>query len=301
MKLFKYGISVALWVLVSVSFSKIETNIDQDISLMQEVVITLEDFENPDNGWYATTREIDLRRLRNGGYDEVEGTKVPGQAWLKVVKGYPLAMPRRKGEKYENCLGLVVKFPYPGKNFVYLIAPGKYIDPKSPNSVKLGETDVDNRFKTSPGYPAQPKYRFKHNGKYIYGIPLIGLAKAVSIWVHARGFDYSLEGWFMDWRGGLYKLDFGSLNYVGWRPHAVRIPSYIPQAIDSWPQNKYIRFIRFVIRSSTTALANEDVYFYFDEFRLLTDIYRAHFDGEELEMFSPGKMKGTMPSEERAK
>jgi len=298
----RFGFVIALWIITtSVSFSKIVTNIEQDVSNMQDIVITLEDFESSDGGWYATTREIDLRMLRNGNYDEVEGTKVPGQAWVKVVKGYPLAMPRQKGKKYDNCLGLKAKFPYPGKNFVYLIAPGKYIDSKEPYIVKLGEKEIDNRFKTSPGYPSQKKYRFKYKGEYIYGIPLIGLARAVSVWVQARGFDYNLEGWFIDWRGGLYKINFGSLNYVGWRPFIVRIPTHIPQAIDSWPQNKYIRFVRFVIRSSTTELPNENVYFYFDELRLLTSIYKAHFDGEELEMFSPNNGKANSPAEERAK
>ena len=58
-------------------------------------------------------------------------------------------------------------------------------------------------------------------------------------------------------------------------------PVTAPQAVDSYPQTKFLRIERFVLRASPNAEI-ADVYVFFDQLKILTDDYEVNFDGQEL-------------------
>jgi hypothetical protein len=83
----------------------------------------------------------------------------------------------------------------------------------------------------------------------------------------------------------------GSLNFVGWRPMKVAIPVNVPQEIQSYPQTRVTKIVRFVIRSTPDA-GIEDVYMFFDQLKVLTDVFEVNFDGQNLhKVFEGGATK----------
>lgn len=142
-------------------------------------------------------------------------------------------------------------------------------------------------------------YQFKYPGdNSVHVIPaepirLPGKARGLSLWVHGRGNSYNLECWVKDYNGNVHILKFGSINYVGWRPLTVEIPAYIPQVIESYPQTKILTLERFVLRSEAMTTL-EEVYVFFDQLKVLTDVYEVNFDGQELDKaFKDGKTNST--------
>lgn len=178
---------------------------------------------------------------------------------VKIVKGRPqnLAFDRANN----NSLGLRFQFVYPGYNVVTLLPPAS-------KKVRryAGQLDENNK----PKYYETP------------GIELPGKVKAISVWVLGRGNNYTLEGWIEDWKGDTHILNFGSLDFIGWRPLTVKIPENIPQDITSYPATKTLVFKRFVIRS-TKHTTTEKVVLFFDTLKVLTDMYDLFFDGADMD------------------
>jgi hypothetical protein len=141
-------------------------------------------------------------------------------------------------------------------------------------------------------------YRFKYPGhNSVHVIPpkpirLPGRSQGISMWVHGRGKNYFLEAWVKDYKGNVHILKFGSVNFVGWKPVRVDIPSFIPQIIESYPQTKTLVIERFVLRSDPTE-DTEDVFFFFDQLKVLTETFEVNFDGMELDKaFKKGGSSG---------
>ncbi len=127
-------------------------------------------------------------------------------------------------------------------------------------------------------------------------IQMPGRAKGISIWVHGRGNDYYLQAWVKDWTGETHILNFGSMNFVGWRPMKAFIPPYVPQSADSYPQTKVLKITRFAVLSGPEAPV-EDVYVFFDQLKILTDTFEINFDGQELhKAFDGGQSKSSSSS-----
>jgi len=116
----------------------------------------------------------------------------------------------------------------------------------------------------------------------VHPIQFPGRVKGMSVWVHARGKDYTLEAIVTDFKGNSHVIKFGSLNFVGWKPMKAKIPDFIPQSTDSYPQTRTLRLERFVVRSSPNEGVDE-VFFFFDQLKVLTESFEVNFDGSDLD------------------
>ncbi|HPB81294.1 MAG TPA: flagellar filament outer layer protein FlaA [Spirochaetota bacterium] len=246
------------------AFSRLITNVPPDISAEQLKAFVVEDFEDEgqigqENGWKLSSVPSEIK-------DESKKSRNPIEVLeQKIIPGVPgdmnpeeytplekkLGIKNDQVNRVQKVFGVHFRFKYPGDNSVHIEPP------VSPELSKLDRKQASR------------------------GIALPGRAKALSMWVHGRGNDYNLECWIKDYQGRVHILKFGSINFVGWRPVKTFIPVNIPQAVDSYPQTKYLRIERFVLRASPNA-GIEDVYVFFDQLKLLTDDYEVNFDGQEL-------------------
>lgn len=169
--------------------------------------------------------------------------------------------------KQTKCQGLRFKFAFPGTNYVV-------IEPTQDRDVPTGFLDDNNK-------PRMKKIR---------GLELPGRVEYVSVWVLGRGNEYNLEGWIEDWQGNTHIYQFGSLDFIGWRPLTIRIPNNVPQDVASFPQTKNLTFKKFIIRAQKEA-SLEEVVLFFDHLKILTDIYDLYFDGADIDFDAEDKKK----------
>ncbi|HOP30356.1 MAG TPA: flagellar filament outer layer protein FlaA [Spirochaetota bacterium] len=264
-------------------YSRIETNVPADLSGEETRAIVIEDFEASkiagsveEDGWYLTSNPKVYTKAKD---EETLKKKNPVMALdLKYVDGGPNDMKVEDafsitglGKEKKKILGLKFRFRYPGSNVVTIEAP-KEVDWKERNPVVTYDQalrqDVQER-----------------------GLQIPGRAKAISLWVHGRGFPYTLELWIKDFRGDVHILEKQSINFVGWRPMIFDIPQNIPQSTDSYPVTRTSKLVRLVIRevtsvsgehSRTSSRNASDVYVFFDQIKVLTDTYEVFFDGQDM-------------------
>jgi hypothetical protein len=131
-------------------------------------------------------------------------------------------------------------------------------------------------------------FKFKYPGYNKVSIippkPILmpGRSRALSVWVHGRGQDYTLEAIVMDYKGQYHIIKFGSVNFVGWQPLKADIPAFIPQDTDSYPQTRVLYFVKFIMKSTPHA-STDNTFFFFDQVKVLSETYEVNFDGEGLE------------------
>lgn len=120
------------------------------------------------------------------------------------------------------------------------------------------------------------------NEKGVYtGISITGDVKFIDLWVWGSNYDYNLEVHLLDSRGFPHVLSLGSLKYSGWKNLKVEIPSYIPQSRTYLPLLQELSLMKFVIW--TTPEENvADFFVYFDQIKVLTDVFIARFDGDQF-------------------
>ncbi|HNX24626.1 MAG TPA: flagellar filament outer layer protein FlaA [Spirochaetota bacterium] len=262
--------------------SKIITNVPADVSGEETKALVVEDFENlkivekvDDDGWFVSSNPKEYTK----GDDETKKKKNPVMALkLKAVDSGPNDMkveeaysPTGLGKEKKKTLGVHFRFRYPGNNSVSLEPPME-IDWKDRTPVLTYDQalrkDVAER-----------------------GIQLPGRAKAVSMWVHARGFPYTMEVWVKDFKGDVHILEKQSINFVGWRPMTFEIPENMPQSSDTYPVTRVSKLVRIVLRevsnvtgeySGNSTRNSSDVYVFFDQIKVLTDTYEVYFDGQDL-------------------
>lgn len=254
--------------------SKIETNVPSDISGEELKAVVIEDFEvatvGGETGWQVLSEP---KQYNAGSNDEKAKLKNPVPLLeMKLVNGSPNDMAVEEwsltdlGKKKDKCLGLRFKFRYPGHNSIHIIPP----------------KEMDWRSK-KPVYRYNPSTR---KDEQEVGLQLPGKAKGISLWIHARGKPYSLEVWVKDYMGDTHVFKFGSVNYVGWRPLKIYIPSNVPMETESYPQIRVSRITRFVLRvepGSSSEAMTEESYFFIDQIKTLTDTFEVNFDGRDLE------------------
>ena len=243
-----YGIAACMTLLIGgLLQAKLKTLQGEDTDAMQLKSITVEGFEK--EVWTVEAHPP-------APQSTVEAKLIPdGTSDTKRCVPKNLAFDKDK----KKCLGLRFNFVFPGENYVSLVPTTEILKP-------TGQLNDKNE-------PVIDKST---------GIKLPGKVKAISIWVLGRGNEYNLEGWVEDWKGDTHIYDFGSLDFIGWRPLTVEIPVSVPQDVDSFPQTKSLVFKRFVIRTASNA-SKEKVVLFFDELKILSDVFDLFFDGAEID------------------
>jgi hypothetical protein len=263
--------------------SKIVTNVQADVSGSELKAIVIEDFENADmsdKGWKLesvpkvfTKAETEQKLKMKNPVTKLEAKLIGGGPNDMNPEEWSLT---EQGKKKEKILGVAFRFRYPGPNEVSILPP----------------LEVDWKDKT-PKLTYNPSTGQDEQER---GLELPGQAKGISLWVHGRGHPYSLEVWVKDYRGATHILKFGSVNFVGWRPMKVEIPISVPQTFESFPQTRVTKITRFVLRADPSAPREElmeTTYFFFDQIKVLTDVYEVNFDGNDLhKVFEGGAKSG---------
>ena len=248
----------------------------RDASSKGLIPLVIEDFEEAvvaasleEDGWLVRTNprpynsEETEKKLR-------QRNPVPALE-LKMLEGSPRDLevepwsPTGLGLQKEKIMGVYFRFRYPGFNSIHFVPP-KEVDWRTrepflrPNAV--GELNHER------------------------GLQLPGRPKALSIWVQGRGHDYNLEVWVTDHTGGVHVLHLGSINFIGWRPMIVNIPITVPIPPKALPQVNIIRLTELVLRSRTDSPyireMISDTYVFFDQIKVLTDMYESFFEGLDL-------------------
>lgn len=199
---------------------------------------------------------------------------------VKVIEGNPRDLKRveyKKPDERKNysIFAMKFQFTYPGYNAVFVRPPRE----ERYRVLRYKSYITDNDLKREDYKEVQEKRTLEAGSReVIYGIELPGHIKALSVWVLGRGDDYTMEGWFNDYKGNDHVLKFGSLKFVGWRPLTVEIPTHIAQGGNAYPLRNSLVFTQFVIRS-TPKTGGDMAYFFMDDIQILSDVFGVHFDG----------------------
>ena len=131
-------------------------------------------------------------------------------------------------------------------------------------------------------YPVQAGAVVDENGEPIpFEIPIPGRAQVLDLWVWGSNMRLYLEAYVRDHTGIVHRLEMGELTYQGWKNLQVRIPNNIRQSRRILPSMASLRFVKFRIWS--TPMERVDSFFvYFNQFKVLTDVFDPLFDGDEL-------------------
>jgi len=114
-----------------------------------------------------------------------------------------------------------------------------------------------------------------------FEIPVPGRIRYLDMWVWGSNLNYYMEAYFRDYQGVVYALPMGSLGHQGWKNLRVQVPTSIRQSRRVLPRLAGLTFVKF--RIWTTPVERVDNFFiYFNQMKVLTDIFESIFDGDEL-------------------
>ena len=290
------GLAVALTAGTASADKGLTTAVGSDVSAMELRALTIESFDKDYTGrgygWEVhtnkdTTYSVDKKEDYNPDFANKQVERA-----AKLIKGTPRDVKENTGFENAYVLGVKFAFTFPGENIV-TVRPPQGVDhyvverPRPYlNELAFSKTHQNRScFKDASRSGSRASERAQVVD-CLKGVELPGQVKAISVWVNGRGNEYDLEGWIEDWKGDTHILKFGSLDFVGWRPMTAMIPKGVPQDVSSFPQVKTLVFRQFKIRArSNTSL--EPVYLFFDELRILTDIFEVHFDGAQIDFDKP--------------
>jgi len=130
-------------------------------------------------------------------------------------------------------------------------------------------------------YPIVPGSDQSEDGPEPFEIPMPGKIQYLDMWVWGSNLNYYIEAHFRDHLGIVHPLYMGNLAYQGWKNLRLRIPNNIPQSKRILPLYAGLTFVKF--RIWTTPMERVDnFYIYFNQMKVLTDIFDPLFDGNDL-------------------
>jgi len=101
------------------------------------------------------------------------------------------------------------------------------------------------------------------------------------MWVWGSNLKYYIEIYVRDHRGVVHALRLGDISYAGWRNLNVNVPNHIVQTRRILPSFAGLTFVKF--RIWTQPVERVDNFFiYFKQLKILTDMFSALFDGNDL-------------------
>jgi hypothetical protein len=112
-------------------------------------------------------------------------------------------------------------------------------------------------------------------------IPIPGRVRQIDLWVWGSNFNYRLEAYVRDHTGVVHVLNFGGLGFEGWKNLWVNVPSSIPQVKRTLPRLTSLSLVKFRIWTIPSEPVN-DFYVYFNNLKVLTDLFEHKYDGDEL-------------------
>jgi len=271
--------------------AEVKTIIGNDVSASELRAITVEswdrDYSTGGYGWEVHT-DKDTKTL--GTYQSA-ASNLQVEREVKLVKGTPADIRENMGYENARLLGVKFAFTFTGYNVVTIRPPAvdQYmVERPRPylNELALAENYKARSCYQNPALSSSATTQRAQMVDCVVGVNLPGQVEKVSVWVLGRGNDYNLEGWIEDWKGDTHIFKFGSIDFVGWRPMTIDIPKNVPQDVSSYPQIKTLVFRQFKLRSNPqTSL--EAVYLFFDELRILTNVFEVNFDGNQIDFDRP--------------
>jgi hypothetical protein len=105
-----------------------------------------------------------------------------------------------------------------------------------------------------------------------------GKAKEIKVWALGRKFRHTLFVKLRDYRGNIYKIKIGRLDFWGWKEMSVIIPGWLPQSASYAMLDKNLHFVSFFVESDLFEVPGT-FYFYLDNFRVITDL--SEFTGDQ--------------------
>ena len=262
--------------------SKIITHVKGDVAENEWRAMVVEDFENfkiaaniTDDGWFISSTPNEYTK----GDEETKKKKNPVlKLDLRSIDGGSSDMrveeessPTGLGKEKKKVMGINFQFRYPGNNSVSIEPPFE-LDWKERTPVLTYDQALRKEVAER-------------------GVQLPGRIKSVSMWVHGRGFPYTLEIWIKDYKGDVHILSKQPVNFIGWQPISFDVPVYVPQTADTYPVTRVVKLVRIVLRETTrisgevtrtTASNTTNAYIFLDQIKVLTDTYEVYFDGQEL-------------------
>jgi Flagellar filament outer layer protein Flaa. len=124
-------------------------------------------------------------------------------------------------------------------------------------------------------------------------LSLPGRVKMIDMWVWSGNFNYYLEAFVRDYRGVVYTIPMGDLNFVGWKNLRINIPENIPQSKKYLPKHEGLSLIKFRIWTRPNEVVvipgmenqsdvDKAVKFYINNIKVLTDTFESLYDGDTL-------------------
>jgi hypothetical protein len=166
---------------------------------------------------------------------------------MRKLDAWPVALYGKNRDKEKlQVLGITGKFSRKGYNYVEIV-PG---------------TGEGQNFKPAP-------------------IPIPGRVESLDLWVWGANYAYYLEAHVRDFQGIDHVLDFGPLQFAGWRNLRAKVPGSIPQAWKYLPRLRNLELTKLVLWTQPSEKVDE-FYIYLDQIKVTTDLFETSFDGDEL-------------------
>jgi hypothetical protein len=114
-----------------------------------------------------------------------------------------------------------------------------------------------------------------------FEIPMPGRVRNMDLWVWGSNLNYHLEAYVRDSQGIVHRIQLGSLAFAGWRNLSANIPGHIRQDNRVLPAHAQLHFVKFRLWTQPNERV-DNFFVYFNRFQILTDVFEAFFDGDEL-------------------